>query len=199
MSVDHETHTITTADVSGQAFIGEGTKIWNFSHVREGARIGIGCIIGRGVYVGPGVCIGNHCKVQNYALIYEPAVLDDGVFVGPSAVLTNDTHPRAINPDGTLKLPQDWRAVGVHLCTGASVGARAVCVAPVTIGRWAMVAAGAVVTRDVPDYALVAGAPARRVGWVGEAGHRLEPDGEGWSCPATRRHYRVLDGELGPA
>jgi UDP-2-acetamido-3-amino-2,3-dideoxy-glucuronate N-acetyltransferase len=106
-------------------------------------------------------------------------------------VLTNDTFPRAVNPDGTLKSAHDWEPVGVVVREGASVGARAVCVAPVVVGRWATVAAGAVVTRDVPDFALVAGVPARRIGWVGRAGMRLTDEGEGrWSCPASGETYR---------
>ena len=132
-------------------------------------------------------------KLQNYALVYEPAVLEDGVFVGPAAVLTNDTYPRSVTPDGKLKRGEDWTPVGVTIREGASVGARAVCVAPVTIGRWATVAAGSVVTRDVPDFALVAGVPARFMRWVGRAGVPLEPvpgtDGD-WRCPETGHTYR---------
>jgi acetyltransferase-like isoleucine patch superfamily enzyme len=136
--------------------------------------------------------MGDHCKVQNYALVYEPAQLADGVFIGPAAVLTNDTYPRAINPDGSLKAADDWEHVGVTIGRGASIGARAVCVAPVTIGEWATVAAGAVVVKDVPAYALVVGVPARRVGWVGEAGHPLQQDQDTWVCPATGRRYREV-------
>lgn len=183
------------ADVDASAVIGDGSSIWHLAQVREGAVLGKGCVVGRGAYIGPGVRLGDHCKVQNYALVYEPAVLDDGVFVGPAAVLTNDSFPRAINPDGSLKGGADWEAVGVTLRRGASVGARAVCIAPVTIGQFATVAAGAVVTRDVPDFALVAGVPARRLKWVGRAGIPLEPDGENrWRCPRTAETY-ISSGE----
>lgn len=158
--------------------------------------MGQDCIIGRGAYIGSGVVLGNNCKVQNYALVYEPAVLEDGVFIGPAVVLTNDTYPRAVNPDGTLKSAHDWQPVGVTIRHGASLGARSVCVAPVTIGRWATVAAGAVVTRDVPDFALVAGVPARRLRWVGKAGVPLERNGEYWVCPATGERYREQNDAL---
>ncbi len=139
--------------------------------------------------------LGDNCKVQNYALVYEPAVLGDGVFIGPAVVLTNDTYPRSINPDGSLKSAHDWEPVGVTIKTGASIGARATCVAPVTIGAWAMVAAGAVVVKDVPDYALVAGVPARRLGWVGTAGQPLREEGGYWVCPATGERYIQNDSD----
>jgi UDP-2-acetamido-3-amino-2,3-dideoxy-glucuronate N-acetyltransferase len=183
------------ADVDERAIIGDGSKIWHLAQVREDAVLGEGCIIGRGAYIGTGVQLGDNCKVQNYALVYEPAVLGDGVFIGPAVVLTNDTYPRSINPDGSLKSAHDWEPVGVTIKTGASIGARATCVAPVTIGAWAMVAAGAVVVKDVPDYALVAGVPARRLGWVGTAGQPLREEGGYWVCPATGERYIQNDSD----
>lgn len=181
---------LDSADVDESAVIGEGATVWHLAQIRDCAVVGEGSIVGRGAYVGSGVRIGRHCKIQNHALIYEPAQLGDGVFVGPAVVFTNDRLPRAITPDGQLKGADDWDAVGVTCLEGASIGARAVCVAPVTIGRWAMVAAGAVVTRDVPDHALVVGTPARRAGWVGRAGVPLDPDGaDGWVCPETGERY----------
>src|SRR6218665_96340 len=179
-----------TADVSDLATIGAGTRAWPLAQVREGARVGTGCNIGRGAYVGPDVVIGDSCKLQNYALVSEPAVLGDGVFIGPAAVLTNDEYPRAANRDGSPKGADDWHAVGVTIGHGASIGARAVCVAPVTIGEFALVAAGAVVTKDVPAFALVVGVPARRIGWVGAEGHPLAFDGTDWGWPGTRERYR---------
>lgn len=185
------------ADVAESAQLGDGTTVWNLAQVRGWAVLGEGCIIGRGAYVGTGVRIGRNCKLQNYALVYEPAVLEDGVFVGPSAVFTNDRFPRAVAPDGRLKHAEDWRPVGVICREGASVGARAVCVAPVTIGRWAMVAAGSVVTNDVPDFALVAGDPAQQIRWVGRAGAPLVPnDAATWRCPQTGAVYREDTGVL---
>jgi acetyltransferase-like isoleucine patch superfamily enzyme len=196
---------VPSADVDERAELGDGTSVWHLAQVREHAVLGRDCIVGRGAYVGAGVRMGDNCKLQNHALVYEPAVLEDGVFVGPAVVFTNDHYPRAISPDGTLKRGDDWEAVGVTVRRGASIGARSVCVAPVTIGRWALVAAGSVVVKDVPDYALVAGVPARRLRWVGRAGVPLEPDpehGEGsWRCPRTGERYtetttKTDDGQL---
>lgn len=185
------------AEVDAQAEVGAGTRIWGHATVRENAVIGENCNIGRGVYIGPGVRMGDNCKLQNYALIYEPAELGDGVFVGPAAVFTNDTYPRAVTPDGRLKSAEDWTAVGVVVGDGASIGARAVCVAPVSVGRWALVAAGSVVVKDVPDFALVAGVPARRIGWVGRAGVPLVRKDEGrFACPETGAEYVESEGLL---
>jgi UDP-2-acetamido-3-amino-2,3-dideoxy-glucuronate N-acetyltransferase len=194
--------TVTTrihpsADVDPRARVGDGSSVWHLAQVREGAELGEGCVVGRGAYVGAGVRLGRNCKLQNYALVYEPAVLEDGVFIGPAVVLTNDQYPRAVQPDGSLKSADDWEHVGVTVRTGASIGARAVCVAPVTVGRWALVAAGSVVVRDVPDFALVAGVPARFVRWVGRAGVPLEPSGQDeFRCPTTGELYVEKDGVL---
>lgn len=185
------THIESTADVSVQATIGSDASIWHLAQVREGASIGSGCNIGRGAYIGPEVVLGRNCKIQNYALIYEPARLADGVFIGPAAVLTNDLFPRAVNVDGSLKDGDDWDCMGVEIGEGASVGARAVCIAPMTIGPWAMIAAGAVVSKDVPAHALMVGIPARQIGWVGKSGRRLLPEGDHWTCPATGEQYRI--------
>jgi len=147
--------------------------------------------------VGPGVIIGNNVKLQNYALVYEPAQLEDDVFIGPAVVLTNDLYPRSVDVTGKLKRPEDWDASGVVVREGASLGARAVVIAGCAIGRWALVAAGAVVTRDVPDFALVAGVPARRIGWVGRSGQRLAPAGPGrWRCGQTGEIYDERDDTL---
>ena len=188
-----------SADVASSAMIGTGTTVWHLAQVREGAELGAECVIGRGAYIGSGVRLGDRCKIQNHALVYEPAELADGVFVGPAVVFTNDRHPRAVTPDGRLKTSDDWEPVGVSVAEGASIGARAVCVAPVRIGAWAMVAAGAVVTTDVPAHALVVGVPARQIGWVGRTGHRLEQivDTQ-WRCPDSGTNYELINGALRP-
>lgn len=188
---------LPSADVDDRAEIGEGTSVWHLAQVREGAKVGRNVVIGRGAYIGPDVPVGDNCKIQNHALVYEPAVLEPGVFIGPAVVLTNDHYPRAVNADGTPKSAHDWTPVGVTLREGASVGARSVCVAPVTVGRWALVAAGSVVNKDVPDFALVAGVPARRLRWVGKAGVPLEDRGDGlFVCPKDGSEYQEIDGVL---
>lgn len=190
-------HVAATADVAGSARIGEGTRIWHLAQVQEGAVLGRSCVVGRGACIGPGVTIGDNVKIQNYALVYAPATLEDGVFVGPAAVLTNDTHPRSVDGEGRLKTGADWTPVGVTVREGASLGARSVCVAPVVVGRWAMVGAGAVVVSDVANHALVVGVPARRIGWVGRAGVPLQrEDGGRWRCPRTGELYQETDGVL---
>lgn len=188
---------MASADVDPRSSIGEGSTVWHLAQVREHASIGRGCVIGRGAYIGSGVLVGDHCKIQNYALVYEPARIGDGVFIGPGVVLTNDTYPRATAPDLSPKSAADWEATGVTVEAGAAIGARAVCVAPVRIGAWALVAAGAVVTADVPAHALVAGVPARRIGWVGRDGRRLVDAGAGtWRSEHEAGTYRENSGGL---
>ncbi len=183
-----------TADVAGNAQIGDGTVIWHYAQVREDCIIGENVIIGRGVYVGNGVSIGTNSKIQNYALIYEPAVIEAGVFIGPGVILTNDEYPRAVNPDSSQKSGSDWNPVGVKIREGASIGAGSMCIAPIEIGAWALVAAGSTVTKSVPAFALVAGVPAKRIRWVGKAGVPLMDEGAGrFSCPKTGTYYFESD------
>ncbi len=162
-----------TADVSDSARIGAGVQIWHQSQVRERASIGEGCIIGKGVYVDLDVEIGRYCKIQNYALVYKGAMLGDGVFIGPGAVLTNDRYPRAITPDGELKSADDWECGDIFVDDGASIGAGAVVISGVRIGRFATIGAGSVVTHDVPPHALMIGTPAWLAGWVCRCGRPL--------------------------
>lgn len=166
-----------SADVSPQAKIGQGTLIWHQAQVREGAEIGANCIVGKGVYVDTGVRIGQNVKIQNYASIYHGVTIEDGVFVGPHVSFINDLHPRAINPDGSLKAPEDWTLIETRIRRGAALGANATILCGITIGEWAMVGAGSVVTHTVPDYGLVYGNPARLRGFVCPCGHRLREQG----------------------
>jgi UDP-2-acetamido-3-amino-2,3-dideoxy-glucuronate N-acetyltransferase len=181
-----------TADVSPRAVLGEGCKVWHEAQVREGAVLGRNCILGKGAYVDFGVRIGDNVKVQNRASIYHGVTLEDGVFVGPHVVFTNDKLPRAVNADGTPKSEDDWEVGETLVREGASLGAGAIVVAGVTIGRFAMVGAGAVVTKDVPDYGLAYGNPARLAGYVCESGHRLEQRASNifW-CPICGRDVTV--------
>jgi acetyltransferase-like isoleucine patch superfamily enzyme len=164
-----------TADVSPRAAIGEGTRVWQYVQIREGTRIGKNCIVGKGVYIDLDVTIGDNVKIQNSVSVYHGVTLEDGVFLGPHCVFTNDRFPRAINPDGTLKSGADWELGKILVKYGAAIGANAVIVTGVTIGRWAMVGAGSVVTKDVPDHGLVAGNPARLIGYVCACGYHLAP------------------------
>src|SRR5512143_4113676 len=162
-----------TADVWHRAIIGAGTKIWQQCQVREDVVIGQNCILSKDVYVDAGVHVGNNVKIQNGISVYHGVTLEDGVFCGPHCVFTNDKQPRAINPDASLKSASDWLVSETLVKMGASIGAHATIVCGVTIGRWAMVGAGAVVTRDVPDYGLVYGNPARLHGFVCPCGEKL--------------------------
>lgn len=168
-------------------------SVWAGTQIREGASIGEGTSIGQYCYIGPGVVIGKGCSIQNQALIYEPAVIHDGVFIGPRVVIANDLNPRALNSKGARKLSTEWNAAAAEIFSGASLGAGVICVGPVSIGEWAFVAAGAVVTKDIGRYELVAGVPAKKVGWVGQAGFRLnEIDSSTFVCPSSGQTY-LLD------
>jgi UDP-2-acetamido-3-amino-2,3-dideoxy-glucuronate N-acetyltransferase len=185
--------------VSDQAQIGDGTQIWLFCQVRENVRIGKGCIFGKGIYVDAGVTIGNHVKVQNNASIYTGVTIEDGVFVGPHVCFTNDKVPRAVNPDLSLKSADDWHVTPTLVKEGAALGANSTIVCGVTVGRWSMVASGSVVTKDVPDHALVMGNPARFAGWVCACGKRVEIEekqGRG-ACSCGRTLAREVSKDTG--
>jgi acetyltransferase-like isoleucine patch superfamily enzyme len=181
--------------VSEKAVIGDGTQIWLFCQVRVNVRIGSGCIFGKGVYVDYDVTIGDHVKVQNNVSIYAGVTIEDGVFAGPHVCFTNDKIPRAVNPDMSLKGADDWTITKTLVKRGAALGANSTIVCGVTVGAWAMVAAGSVVTKDVPDHALVAGNPARVVGWVCACGKRVAIDeGAGRGACACGRALVKKDG-----
>ncbi len=183
----------TTAVIEPDCHIGEGTRVWHFSHVMSGARIGEGCTLGKGVQVAGGAVVGNRVKIQNNVSVYDGVVVQDEVFLGPSCVLTNVSNPRAT-------INQRDRFEQTLLGRGCTIGANSTVICGVTIGPYAFVAAGAVVTADVPPYALVMGTPARQVGWVGRRGVRLAAaDSSGkLHCPETGEVYREVDGRLAP-
>src|SRR6266581_6995683 len=185
-----------TAEVSPDAHIGTGTRIWRQVHVREHAQIGESCVIGKGVYIGAGVYIGSNVKIQNHVSVFEGVTLEDGVFVGPHVCFTNDQFPRAITPDGKLKGTEDWEITPTLVKYGASIGAGSLIVCGVTIGAFALIGAGSVVTKDVPAHALVYGNPARPQGYVCRCARRFsridEQDGKlvGW-CESCGQEYVV--------
>jgi UDP-2-acetamido-3-amino-2,3-dideoxy-glucuronate N-acetyltransferase len=188
-----------SADVAADARIGQRTSIWNGAQVREGAVIGEDCVIGKDAYIDAGVHVGDRVKIQNGASVYRGVTVESGVFIGPGAILTNDRFPRAITAEGALATADDWAVEEIHLRHGSSIGAGAIVVAGADVGRFATVGAGAVVTRPVPDHALVIGNPARRLGWVCVCGRRLEAAGapaasgfEGVAvCAREGRRYRI--------
>lgn len=186
-----------TAIVEDSVTIGTNVKIWHHAHIRSNVDLGINVIIGSNVYIGSGVSIGDNSKIQNNALIYEPAQIGNGVFIGPGVIFTNDHNPRAINSDNTQKSSSDWNKASVLVGEGASIGAGAICVGPIEIGKWALVGAGAVVVEDVPNYALMLGVPARQIGWVGKDGVKLiEQSSKVFRCPVSKKLYRLEGSNL---
>ena len=171
-----------TSDVEPGAVVGRGTRIWHFCHVMPGAVIGRDCILGQGVFVAATARIGDRVKIQNHVSVYDAVTLEDDVFCGPSCTFTNVSRPRS-------PYPRKARYEPTRVCRGATIGANATVVCGHTVGAWSFVGAGAVVTADVPAYALVAGVPARRIGWVCECGERL-PGSRSPACAACGRGYR---------
>lgn len=184
-----------TAQVDARAKLGEGVRVWNWVQIRENADIGENTILSKGVYVDFGVRIGKNVKVQNNVSVYHGVTIEDGVFVGPHVCFTNDKRPRAINPDGSLKGADDWEVAPIHVGRGASIGANSTILPGVTIGTFALVGAGSVVTKDVPPHAIVVGNPARQVGYACECGGRLEKATDRSQsaryCPACRRTVHI--------
>lgn len=185
--MEHDYFVHESSYIDDGAQIGAGTKVWHFCHVQKGAHIGSGCSLGQNVNVGSNVVIGNGVKLQNNVSVYEGVEIEDDVFCGPSMVFTNDLTPRSPYPKGNAHYKKTL------VKRGATIGANATIVCGTTIGRWAMVAAGAVVTRDVPDYALVLGQPARQSGWVCECGMPMK---QTFTCGSCGREYALADGRL---
>jgi UDP-2-acetamido-3-amino-2,3-dideoxy-glucuronate N-acetyltransferase len=179
-----------SAIVDDGAVLGDGTRVWHFSHVCAGARIGAGCSLGQNVFIGNDVQVGDRVKIQNNVSVYDAVTIEDEVFCGPSMVFTNVHNPRS----AVVRKDQYRRT---HVARGATIGANATIVCGVTIGKYAFIAAGAVVTRDVPDFALMAGVPARQIGWMSRHGERLplsvNATGRA-SCPHTGDTYTIRDG-----
>ncbi len=185
-----------TAEVSPLAKVGSNTNVWNEAQVREGATVGADCNIGKGVYIDRDVVVGNKVKIQNLASLYRGVTIEDGVFIGPHVTFTNDRYPRAITPDGRPRGDDDWQPEPTLVRYGASIGAGSIIVLGVTIGRWAMVGAGSLVTRDVPDQALVKGNPARVTGYVCSCGRPLAPAGKAgaqdeWRCAVCKTVFNL--------
>lgn len=179
-----------TAVVDPLCLIGEGTKIWHFSHIMTDCIIGEQCSIGQNVVISPQVRLGNRVKIQNNVSVYTGVICEDDVFLGPSAVFTNVINPRSAIVRKNEYLP-------TMVMKGATIGANSTIVCGITIGRYAFVGAGAVVTKDIPDYALVVGNPARQTGWMSEYGHKLKFDHQGMAvCPESREQYKLEKGKV---
>lgn len=170
-----------TAVIEPKASVGRGTRVWHHAHIRTGAVIGDECTIGKNVFVDSGARVGSRVKIENNVSVYRGVTIEDEVLVGPSAVFTNDLYPRAVT--------QEWEVVPTFIRRGATIGANATIVCGVTLGEYSFVGAGAVVTKDIPAYALVAGVPARRTGWICECGVKLEDTLMELACPACGKRY----------
>ena len=185
-----------TAEVSEKAKIGEGSSVWHQAQVREGVSIGENCIIGKGVYVDADVSIGNNVKIQNYVSVYHGLTIEDGVFVGPHVCFTNDMRPRSINPDGSLKAVDDWVLSETIVKHGAALGANSTIRCGITIGEWAMIGSGSVVTKNVPAHGLVYGNPAQLHRFVCACGEFVEKESETGNivvakCPKCSRVIQI--------
>ena len=179
-----------TAVIDEGCAIGAGTKIWHFSHIMNGCTIGENCNLGQNVVVSPEVVLGNNVKVQNNVSIYTGVTCGDDVFVGPSAVFTNVMNPRSA-------VSRKDQYAKTHVGKGATIGANATIICGYDIGRYAFIGAGAVITKPVPDYALVVGNPAKQIGWMSEYGHRLQFDKQGIAvCPESNEKYKIMNNKV---
>ncbi|HEY5487106.1 MAG TPA: acyltransferase [Candidatus Limnocylindrales bacterium] len=189
--IDPTARVHASADLESDVSVGPGSSVWNRAVLRSGASIGAQCVVGRDAFIDEGVRVGDRVKIQNGALVYHGVTVGDGVFIGPGAILTNDRYPRAVTATGELARGGDWTVSPIELEDGCSIGAGAIVVAGMRVGRFATIGAGAVVTRDVPDHALVVGNPARRIGWVCACGARLT-DGTGADAPPDLSPNAIL-------
>ncbi len=180
-----------TAEVSPEAIVGSGCRIWNQAQIRERATLGKQCIVGKDVYIDRDVVVGDYVKIQNQAQLFRGVVIESGVFIGPRVCFTNDSFPRAITADGRLKTDDDWGLELTFVSYGASIGAGAIILPGVKIGAFAMIGAGAIVTRDIADHQLVMGNPARPYGYVCRCGNRLQLNSRSvsWQCKICRENY----------
>jgi len=189
MNVIHKTVQLGT-----NVIIGHNVSIWDYSKIETGVSIGENTKIGRNVYIGEFVKIGSNCKIQNNSLIYSPAEIFDGVFIGPGVILTNDKNPRAIDESGDIKNQEHWHQSKIVVEQGASLGAGVICVAPIIVGSWSLSGSGAVLTANVPRFALMAGVPARQIGWVCKCGYRLEQVNQySYKCDRMKHDYWISD------
>lgn len=180
-----------TAEVSQSAKIGAETKIWHYAQVREGAVLGKGCVLGKNVYVDRGVSIGNNCRIQNSASIYHGTVIGDNVFIGPGTIFTNHKIPRAINKQLLPITAADWNVGKIEIGEGVSFGAGCIIIPNVIIGQYAIIGAGSLVTKDIPQFSLAYGNPARVVGAVCICTHRFELKAGSYKCPECEREYKI--------
>jgi acetyltransferase-like isoleucine patch superfamily enzyme len=184
------------AVVDESSSLAAGVKVWHFSQIREGVVLGENCIVSKDVYIGPGVKIGANSKIQNAVQIHDPTEIQDGVFLGPNVIITNDKVPRASGRDGSALNSSEWHKVGTTVKEGASIGAGSTIISPCVIGSWSLIGAGSVVTKNVPDHAMVYGNPAKFVNWVGFSGEVLEEDDGFWVSPISGERFQEVKGGL---
>lgn len=180
-----------TAIVEEGAFIGDGVMVWAYTQVRDGASIGEGTSVGSHTYIDTDVVIGARCKIQTGVRVFRGVIVENGAFLGPNCVITNDLRPRAINADGSVKGNEDWNVATTRIGTGAALGASSVIVAGADIGAFALVGAGSTVTRPVHSHAIVVGNPAHQIGWACHCGERLKEENQEWRCQSCQKTVSI--------